>query len=145
MTRARGFRLQLVFSLPCSNRPRPEGPAKERYIMKITHPWRYGAAASLLLGTLLTGCGGGSDTATVSTSTTSTVTQPLNTNGRLLASNCFQCHGTLGLGGFDKIRGSDAQEVLEYLTQPASSDIMAAHAQGYTLDQLKAIVAYLQQ
>ncbi len=113
--------------------------------MKITHPWRYGAAASLLLGTLLTGCGGGSDTATVSTSTTSTVTQPLNTNGRLLASNCFQCHGTLGLGGFDKIRGSDAQEVLEYLTQPASSDIMAAHAQGYTLDQLKAIVAYLQQ
>ena len=118
--------------------------------MKITHPWRYGAAASLLLGTLLTGCGGGSDTATAdrigsSTSTTSTVTQPLNTNGRLLASNCFQCHGTLGLGGFDKIRGSDAQEVLEYLTQPASSDIMAAHAQGYTLDQLKAIVAYLQQ
>ena len=139
--------------------------------MKITHPWRYGAAASLLLGTLLTGCGGGADSATVrdasasavagadaavtselksdrigrSTSTTSTVTQPLNTNGRLLASNCFQCHGTLGLGGFDKIRGSDAQEVLEYLTQPASSDIMAAHAQGYTLDQLKAIVAYLQQ
>ena len=135
--------------------------------MKITHSWRYGAAASLLLGALLTGCGGGTDTATtrdgsattsadgavaselksdrVSTSTTTTVTQPANTNGRLLASNCFQCHGTLGLGGFDKIRGSDAQEVLEYLTKPASSDIMAAHAQGYTLDQLKAIVAYLQQ
>lgn len=115
--------------------------------MKITHFWRYGAAASLLLGALLTGCGGGTDTATTrdGSATTTTVTQPANTNGRLLASNCFQCHGTLGLGGFDKIRGSDAQEVLEYLTKPASSDIMAAHAQGYTLDQLKAIVAYLQQ
>ncbi len=24
-----------------------------------------------------------------------------NTQGRLLASNCFQCHGTYGSGGFD--------------------------------------------
>ena len=75
----------------------------------------------------------------------STVTQPANTSGRLLASNCFQCHGTLGLGGFDKIRGSEASEVIKYLDQPAGADIMAAHAQGYTPAQLQAIVTYLQQ
>jgi sulfide dehydrogenase cytochrome subunit len=75
----------------------------------------------------------------------STIAQPGNTEGRLLASNCFQCHGTLGLGGFDKIRGSEASEVMEFLTKPASKDIMAAHAQGYTPEQLKKIIAYLQQ
>lgn len=75
----------------------------------------------------------------------STYTQPANTKGRLLASNCFQCHGTGGVGGFDNIRGSEAAEVKEYLRKPASSDIMAAHAQGYTSAQLDAIIAYLQQ
>ena len=74
-----------------------------------------------------------------------TLTQPVNTTGRLLASNCFQCHGTGGVGGFDKIRGKDAGEVKEYLRKTASSSIMAAHAQGYTDAQLNAIIAYLQQ
>ncbi len=73
------------------------------------------------------------------------VTQPVNTTGRLLASNCFQCHGTLGRGGFDSIRGGDADEALEYLSKPASSDIMAAHAQGFTRAQLQQIINYLQQ
>ena len=58
---------------------------------------------------------------------------------------CYQCHGTLGLGGFDKIRGSDANEVLEFLTKTANKDIMAAHAQGYTTAQLNKIAAYLQR
>jgi sulfide dehydrogenase cytochrome subunit len=71
--------------------------------------------------------------------------QPADTTGRLLASNCFQCHGTGGAGGFESIRGNEASEVLDYLTQPASSDIMAAHAQGYTRAQLEAIIAYLQR
>ncbi len=71
--------------------------------------------------------------------------QPVNTTGRLLASNCFQCHGTGGVGGFDNIRGSEASEVREYLSKPANSNIMAAHAQGYTRAQLDAIIAYLQQ
>ena len=65
--------------------------------------------------------------------------------GRLLASNCFQCHGTLGRGGFDNIRGGEAGEVREYLGKTASADIMAAHAQGYTPAQLDAIVKYLNQ
>lgn len=64
---------------------------------------------------------------------------------RLLASNGFQCHGTLGRGGFDNIRGGEAGEVREYLGKTASADIMAAHAQGYTPAQLDAIVKYLNQ
>jgi type II secretory pathway component PulJ len=72
------------------------------------------------------------------------IAQPTNTAGRLLASNCFQCHGTGGLGGFDSIRG-DASEVKEYLSKSASGDIMAAHAQGYTSAQLDAIIKYLNQ
>ncbi len=73
------------------------------------------------------------------------VAQPANTTGRLLASNCFQCHGPLGRGGFDNIRGGEAGEVREYLGKTASADIMAAHAQGYTPAQLDAIVKYLNQ
>jgi hypothetical protein len=72
------------------------------------------------------------------------VSQPTNTAGRLLASNCFQCHGTGGMGGFENIRG-DAAEVKKYLTKPANGDIMTAHAQGYTSAQLDAIITYLQQ
>ena len=78
-------------------------------------------------------------------STTSAISQPANSSGRLLASNCFQCHGTGGVGGFESIRGSDAAEVKEYLGKPAGDDIMAAHAQGYTSAQLDAIIAYLKQ
>ena len=72
------------------------------------------------------------------------VSQPANTAGRLLASNCFQCHGTGGVGGFEKIRGN-ASEVKKYLSKPANGDIMTAHAQGYTSAQLEAIITYLQQ
>ena len=78
-------------------------------------------------------------------SSAATLTQPASTTGRLLASNCFQCHGTGGAGGFEGIRGGDAAEIKEYLTQTASNSIMAAHAQGYTSAQLNAIIAYLQQ
>jgi sulfide dehydrogenase cytochrome subunit len=117
------------------------------------------AALAAALSATLAGCGGGTDSAvadleaagksrpssTSTTTATTTVAQPTNTEGRLLASNCFQCHGTMGLGGFDKIRGSEASEVLEFMTKTASRDIMAAHAQGYTPEQLKKIIAYLQQ
>jgi mono/diheme cytochrome c family protein len=104
----------------------------------------------------LAACGGGNETsADVSAAdrelavgrrtSTTLVAQPANTEGRLLASNCFQCHGTLGTGGFDKIRGSEASEVLEFMTKTANRDIMAAHAQGYTPEQLNKIIAYLKQ
>ncbi len=111
--------------------------------------------ATLLFATQLAGCGGGASASTESQnpgtehpslgSGAGTTPQPVNTEGRLLASNCFQCHGTLGTGGFENIRGSEAKEVREYMNKPARSDIMAAHAQGYTPAQLEKIIAYLQQ
>lgn len=117
------------------------------------HTW---VAVAAVLGTALAGCGGGSDSVhadvvpartsrTTNSTATVTLAQPANTEGRLLASNCFQCHGTMGMGGFDKIRGSEASEVLEYMTRTAGRDIMAAHAQGDTPEQLKKIFTYLQQ
>lgn len=94
-------------------------------------------------------CGGGGGSAEVVDSDTPVTgpvaPQPKNTEGRLLASNCFQCHGTGGTGGFESIRGKEAAEVLAYLGRTASLDIMAAHAQGYTPAQLQSIVNYLQQ
>jgi cytochrome c553 len=89
----------------------------------------------------------GSDTELASGRSTSTapMAQPANTEGRLLASNCFQCHGTLGTGGFEEIRGKSANELLEYQRKPAANDIMAAHIQGYTAEQLNKIAAYLKQ
>ena len=124
----------------------------------------YGGLSALVMTLSLAACGGGAETNAESADGTAQVAsarrpsktppaapaatlvaQPQNTEGRLLASNCYQCHGTLGTGGFDNIRGSDAGEVLEFMTKPASRDIMAAHAQGYTPEQLKKIIAYLQQ
>lgn len=68
-----------------------------------------------------------------------------NASGRLLASNCFQCHGTNGSGGFDRIRGkSDVySELREYASGEEGNGIMAAHAMGYTDAQLRAIADFL--
>ena len=65
--------------------------------------------------------------------------------GRLLASNCFQCHGTNGSGGFDGLRGSN--EILSELRKFASGEedpngIMAAHAKGYTDEQMQLIADF---
>jgi cytochrome c553 len=70
------------------------------------------------------------------------------TTGRLLASNCFQCHGTYGSGGFDKLLRKSESELLEELNGFAqgkedANGIMAAHARGYTPEQLQAIAKYL--
>ncbi|MFZ5483811.1 MAG: pilus assembly protein N-terminal domain-containing protein [Pseudomonadota bacterium] len=66
-------------------------------------------------------------------------------SGRLLASNCFQCHGTNGSGGFDRIQGkSDVYgELREYASGEEGNGIMAAHAMGYTDAQLRAIADFL--
>ena len=70
--------------------------------------------------------------------------------GRLLASNCFQCHGTNGAGpGFDSIAGKSVDEIYKELREMRSenpgNDIMKAHARGYTDEQLRQISAYLSQ
>lgn len=73
------------------------------------------------------------------------MTQPTDSTGRLLASNCFQCHGTNGTGGFERIAGGEASEVYEYRGKTPSSDIMAPHGQGYTDAQLQSLINYLNQ
>lgn len=114
-----------------------------------------------LKGNLITVTGKAAGTATltikdslttrkVSVQVTSSSGGPITgtTEGRLLASNCFQCHGTYGSGGFEKLLGeSEAEiyeELVEYQDDPDfTTDIMAAHLQGYTDAQLRAIAKYL--
>lgn len=69
-------------------------------------------------------------------------------NGRLLASNCFQCHGTNGKGpGFDRLSGESANEIykelLEFRSGKEGNGIMSAHALGYTDAQLRALAQWL--
>jgi len=68
--------------------------------------------------------------------------------GRLLASNCFQCHGTNGQGpGFDRLAGKSASELYkelkEFQTGHEGDGIMARHALGYTDAQLRALAQWL--
>ncbi len=68
--------------------------------------------------------------------------------GRLLASGCFQCHGTAGLkGGFGTLAGVGKEDMLNKLnndmrTKDARSSIMNPHARGYTSYQLSLIADY---
>jgi cytochrome c553 len=68
--------------------------------------------------------------------------------GRLLASNCFQCHGTDGRGpGFDRLAGKSASdlyhELLEMRAGKEGPGLMTKHAMGYTDAQLRALSQYL--
>jgi sulfide dehydrogenase cytochrome subunit len=68
--------------------------------------------------------------------------------GRLLASGCFQCHGTNGLnGGFGTLAGVGKEDLLNKLnqdmrTKDARISIMNPHARGYTSYQLSLIANY---
>jgi sulfide dehydrogenase cytochrome subunit len=74
--------------------------------------------------------------------TASTVEVP----GRLLASNCFQCHGTNGSGGFERLAGMSASELIGEMREMSAKnppDIMDVHARAYTPAQIQAIANYL--
>jgi cytochrome c553 len=67
--------------------------------------------------------------------------------GRLLASQCAQCHGTNGGGpGFDELAGKSSSELynelIEMKTRPIEG-IMDRQARGYTDAQLDLIANYL--
>lgn len=97
-------------------------------------PWRavaVGAAATGLVGVL---------SVVTAASVQSVTTVP---TGRLLASNCFQCHGTNGNGGFDSLAGESASELFTKIKEEQrSSGIMGVHARGYTDAQIKAVATY---
>lgn len=66
---------------------------------------------------------------------------------RLLASGCFQCHGTNGKSGaFDALAGDGKLDMLNKLndmrTKLANGNIMYPHARGYTPRQLDLIAQY---
>lgn len=79
-----------------------------------------------------------------------TATSPI---GRLLASNCFQCHGTNGQGpGFERLAGESASDIYKHLldmrAEDASKrgqDIMVRHAMGYTDEQMRQLSQWLSQ
>lgn len=67
--------------------------------------------------------------------------------GRLLASGCFQCHGTNGMNGsFDALAGDSRQDMLDKLNdmrrKRLRDNIMFPHASGYTSEQLWQIADY---
>jgi hypothetical protein len=130
------------------NRPDPARPVQTARPARLARsPLAWLFAASCVAG--LAGCGGGGSTAgDIPPAGGGGGNTPVNADARLLASNCFQCHGTNGSGGFESIRGDEAGEVREYRNlgqAPANRDIMAAHAQGYTDEQITLIVRHLQQ
>ncbi|QCB46127.1 c-type cytochrome [Hydrogenophaga sp. PAMC20947] len=68
--------------------------------------------------------------------------------GRLLASNCFQCHGTNGRGGeFGSIAGKSRGEIYKKLREfragKEGQGIMAKHANIYTDEQMRALDQWL--
>ena len=68
--------------------------------------------------------------------------------GRLLASNCFQCHGTNGKGpGFEQINGKSTDEIYKDLKEMQAGKegqgLMTKHAMGYSDAQLRAISQWL--
>lgn len=68
-------------------------------------------------------------------------------DGRLLGSQCFQCHGTDGQGsGFSTFLGKSSSEIystLNEMSQRPVESIMDRHARGYTDQQLHLIADYL--
>ena len=68
--------------------------------------------------------------------------------GRLLASQCAQCHGTNGrsVGDMDRLAGESSQELWGEMQEMKYSrdagDIMHRQAKGYTEDQIRLIAQY---
>jgi cytochrome subunit of sulfide dehydrogenase len=69
----------------------------------------------------------------------------LNHPGRLLASNCFQCHGTNG-HGMEELAGKSVSDITgdmrEMALKSPGADMMFAHARGYTAEQVNLIADY---
>jgi len=69
--------------------------------------------------------------------------------GRVLASNCFQCHGTNGYAGELKIGEQSASSIIsdinEMKRKDPRSNIMIVHAKAYTDEEIKLIATYISQ
>ena len=67
--------------------------------------------------------------------------------GRLLASNCFQCHGTNGYASELKIGEQSASSIIsdinEMKTKDPKANIMNVHARAYTTEEIQLIADYI--
>lgn len=112
------------------------------------------------LGLCLSACGGGgSSTASTTPISTPDKTTPSSvaessltipeTGARLLAAQCFQCHGTNGhaLSGIDSLNGASEDELIkEMLEMKADSDlddIMHRQARAYSDAQIRLLAGYI--
>ena len=84
-------------------------------------------------------------------STTSSTTTPLVTDlpdgARLLASQCFQCHGTDGksVTGIDSLAGESASEIIEEMQemkQEQDHELMHFQALGYSDAQIQTLAQF---
>lgn len=128
--------------------------------MKARNYLLFGLVLSSVLG--LTACGSSASSADGSVSevsdagrsgggtTTPTVTATSglwNHPGKLLASNCFQCHGTNGTGGFDDINGDSVSEFIKEMNElkvenDMDEAIMKVHALSYTDAEIALMADY---
>jgi Cytochrome c553 len=88
-------------------------------------------------------------TATTLSETASLKAGAIDLPGRVLASNCFQCHGTNGYAGELKIGEQSASSIIsdinEMKTKDPRSNIMVVHAKAYTDEEIKLIANYISQ
>jgi cytochrome c553 len=86
--------------------------------------------------------------AAVQAATAQTTSSSTPHPGRLLASNCFQCHGTNGrsVADIERLAGKSASEVYnelrEWQLKGEPDSIMSRHAKGYTDAQMRLIADY---
>jgi cytochrome subunit of sulfide dehydrogenase len=83
--------------------------------------------------------------ATLFASAAAAQTTTIDPPGRLVASNCFQCHGTNGKGGFETLAGESASEIYNELREfrtKTEGGIMEPHARGYSDAQLRLMADY---
>lgn len=76
------------------------------------------------------------------------VTTTSSTNARMLAANCFQCHGTDGhaVDGMDGLAGKSAPDIVNDMRDMSAgtigNNIMRAHARSYTEAEIQLIADY---
>jgi len=95
--------------------------------------------------TALVGCASLLSLSVPSTAQSVAVSPPA---GRLLASNCFQCHSISGkTSGFDSIKGKSSNEIYndlrDFKAGKEGNGLMARHAMGYNDAQMRLIADYL--
>ena len=89
------------------------------------------------------------ETAAITNQTLTLKAGAIDLPGRVLASNCFQCHGTNGYAGELKIGEQSASSIIsdinEMKTKDPRSNIMIVHAKAYTDEEIKLIANYISQ